>query len=174
MLPVYRQAPDYETAVREKYYNHANPTREVISNPVLYSSHPDIHSATHLKYVNTFNCFVVACSTRQINVEFRFSCLLQQNNLDPSMYKHYQDPAQADRLLRLENAAVPQVNQVIHTYRYASDQIIRCPYICFIFFFFSKLALECIIKILISNSSLFFLPNQFSIAREKYEELHIF
>lgn len=34
------------------------------------------------------------------------------------MYKHYQDPTQADRLLRLENAAVPQVNQVIHTYRY--------------------------------------------------------
>lgn len=72
MLPVYRQAPDYETAVRQKYYNPANPTREVISNPVLYSSHPDIHSATHLKYVSTFKYFIVACSSRQITWNFVF------------------------------------------------------------------------------------------------------
>lgn len=41
------------------------------------------------------------------------------------MYKHYQDPAQADRLLRLENAAVPQVNQAIHTYRYANQMLLN-------------------------------------------------
>lgn len=44
--------------------------------------------------------------------------------MDTSIYKHYPDAAQADRLLRLENAAVPQVDQVIHTYRYVYDEII--------------------------------------------------
>lgn len=52
MLPSYRRAPDYETAVQQKYYNYLNPTRNVITNPVLYSSHPDIHSAIHLQQVH--------------------------------------------------------------------------------------------------------------------------
>lgn len=55
MLPGYRQAPDYETAIQQKYHNHYpnnnNRTAVVSNSAVLYSSHPDIHSATHLQQV---------------------------------------------------------------------------------------------------------------------------
>lgn len=92
LLPGYRQAPDYETAIQQKYHNHRNEIRSnVLPNPVLYSSHPDIHSAAHLHQHNS--------------------------NLNPSMYKHYPDVAQVDRLYRSENVPVPHVDQVIHTYR---------------------------------------------------------
>ncbi len=49
MLPGYRQAPDYETAVQQKYYNQRS---NAITNTVLYSSHPDIHSAVHTQQVS--------------------------------------------------------------------------------------------------------------------------
>ncbi|XP_065214108.1 tyrosine-protein phosphatase non-receptor type 14-like isoform X1 [Planococcus citri] len=52
LLPGYRQAPDYETAIQKKYHNHRNEIGNVIPNPVLYSSHPDIHSAAHLQQHN--------------------------------------------------------------------------------------------------------------------------
>ena len=41
MLPSYRPAPDYETAIQHKYRGH----------PVLYSSQPEIHQG-HLQEVN--------------------------------------------------------------------------------------------------------------------------
>lgn len=49
LLPSYRQAPDYETAVQQKYRNSSGAiaTREPIRNahPILYSSQPEIHQA---------------------------------------------------------------------------------------------------------------------------------
>lgn len=59
LLPSYRPAPDYETAVQQKYRNSSGgaiPTREPIRNahPMLYSSQPEIHQtdgfASHLRY----------------------------------------------------------------------------------------------------------------------------
>lgn len=47
LLPSYRPAPDYETAMQHKYRNSSGaiPTREVMRNahPMLYSSQPEIH-----------------------------------------------------------------------------------------------------------------------------------
>lgn len=54
MLPGYRQAPDYETAVKQKYNNNKpTSTRQVVANAELYSSQPDIHLATHLQQVKS-------------------------------------------------------------------------------------------------------------------------
>nr|CAI5819910.1 unnamed protein product [Callosobruchus analis] len=60
LLPSYRPAPDYETAIQQKYRNSsvgAIPTREPLraTQPYLYSSQPEIHQteasyAAHLHY----------------------------------------------------------------------------------------------------------------------------
>lgn len=46
LLPSYRPAPDYETAMQLKYRNSSGPSREPIkisNHPLLYSSQPEIH-----------------------------------------------------------------------------------------------------------------------------------
>lgn len=47
LLPSYRPAPDYETAVQQKYRNSSGPisTREPLrsGHTILYSSQPEIH-----------------------------------------------------------------------------------------------------------------------------------
>ncbi|CAG9838149.1 unnamed protein product [Diabrotica balteata] len=58
LLPSYRPAPDYETAVQHKYRNSSGaiPSREPLrdAHPILYSSQPEIHQTdaypTHLHY----------------------------------------------------------------------------------------------------------------------------
>lgn len=59
LLPSYRPAPDYETAVQQKYRNSSGPinTRENMRNAhaIMYSSQPEIHQndtgfAAHLRY----------------------------------------------------------------------------------------------------------------------------
>lgn len=58
LLPTYRPAPDYETAMQHKYRNSSSaiPSREPIRNThhaILYSSQPEIHQIdypTHLRY----------------------------------------------------------------------------------------------------------------------------
>lgn len=58
LLPSYRPAPDYETAIQQKYRNSSSaiPSREPLRNThsILYSSQPEIHQAdtysTHLRY----------------------------------------------------------------------------------------------------------------------------
>ncbi|VEN49341.1 unnamed protein product [Callosobruchus maculatus] len=59
LLPSYRPAPDYETAIQQKYRNSSGaiPTREPLraTQPYLYSSQPEIHQteaayAAHLHY----------------------------------------------------------------------------------------------------------------------------
>lgn len=91
MLPEYRPAPDYETAIQQKYYNKSsNITRNVSTNPILHSSHPDIHTALHMQQ--------------------------KHSNLNPSIYKHYSDVRRIDRLYKSENIAVPLTDHVIHTY----------------------------------------------------------
>ncbi|KAJ8921711.1 hypothetical protein NQ315_010621 [Exocentrus adspersus] len=58
LLPSYRPAPDYETAVQQKYRNSSSAitAREPLHNThtILYSSQPEIHQAeayaTHLRY----------------------------------------------------------------------------------------------------------------------------
>lgn len=58
LLPSYRPAPDYETAIQQKYRNSSGAllTTEPLRNthPILYSSQPEIHQtdayATHLRY----------------------------------------------------------------------------------------------------------------------------
>lgn len=58
LLPSYRPAPDYETAVQQKYRNSSGPinARENVQNahhPIMYSSQPEIHQTdygTHLRY----------------------------------------------------------------------------------------------------------------------------
>lgn len=58
LLPSYRPAPDYETAVQQKYRNSSGPipTREPLRNahPVAYSSQPEIHQneaySQHMRY----------------------------------------------------------------------------------------------------------------------------
>lgn len=58
MLPSYRPAPDYETAVQQKYRNSSGPiaTREPLraTHAILYSSQPEIHQneayTAHLRY----------------------------------------------------------------------------------------------------------------------------
>lgn len=58
LLPSYRPAPDYETAVQQKYRNSSGPinTRENVRNAhqIMYSSQPEIHQneayTTHLRY----------------------------------------------------------------------------------------------------------------------------
>lgn len=52
LLPSYRPAPDYETAIQQKYRNSSGPisTRENMRNahPIMYSSQPEIHQ--NLRY----------------------------------------------------------------------------------------------------------------------------
>ncbi|KAJ8934323.1 hypothetical protein NQ314_013363 [Rhamnusium bicolor] len=58
LLPTYRPAPDYDTAIQQKYRNSSSaiPPREPLHNThgILYSSQPEIHQtdayATHLRY----------------------------------------------------------------------------------------------------------------------------
>ncbi|CAG9858770.1 unnamed protein product [Phyllotreta striolata] len=58
LLPSYRPAPDYETAMQQKYRNSSGAisSREPVRNahPILYSSQPEIHQSdgypTHLHY----------------------------------------------------------------------------------------------------------------------------
>ncbi|KAG5890416.1 hypothetical protein JTB14_017637 [Gonioctena quinquepunctata] len=58
LLPSYRPAPDYETAIQQKYRNSSGaiPSREPLRNthPILYSSQPEIHQtnsySAHLHY----------------------------------------------------------------------------------------------------------------------------
>lgn len=58
LLPSYRPAPDYETAIQQKYRNSSGaiPNREPLRNThaMLYSSQPEIHQAdayaSHLRY----------------------------------------------------------------------------------------------------------------------------
>lgn len=71
MLPEYRPAPDYETAIQQKYYNKSsNITRNVSTNPILHSSHPDIHTALHMQQVSILNVFFVIFKYDTIIISF--------------------------------------------------------------------------------------------------------
>ncbi|KAL1491998.1 hypothetical protein ABEB36_012508 [Hypothenemus hampei] len=65
LLPSYRPAPDYETAIQQKYRNSSSaliPTDQIRNHAIVYSSQPEIHQndsyATHLRYPDiTHNTF---------------------------------------------------------------------------------------------------------------------
>ncbi|KAH1022613.1 tyrosine-protein phosphatase non-receptor type 14 [Dendroctonus ponderosae] len=59
LLPSYRPAPDYETAIQQKYRNSSSALMPVEPHASAYSSQPEIHQSAHFRYPditqNTFN-----------------------------------------------------------------------------------------------------------------------
>jgi tyrosine-protein phosphatase non-receptor type 14/21 len=90
LLPSYRPAPDYETAMQHKYRNSsgAMPPREPLRNThsILYSSQPEIHQSdtysTHLRYpdVTHNNIEPKNLMTSMYNAGFTQSQILSSDN----------------------------------------------------------------------------------------------
>ncbi|RZC40805.1 tyrosine-protein phosphatase non-receptor type 21 [Asbolus verrucosus] len=90
LLPSYRPAPDYETAMQHKYRNSSGaiPSREPLRNThtILYSSQPEIHQSdtysTHLRYpdVTHNNIEPKNIMTSMYNAGFTQSQILSNEN----------------------------------------------------------------------------------------------
>ncbi|CAG9822434.1 unnamed protein product [Phaedon cochleariae] len=95
LLPSYRPAPDYETAVQQKYRNSSGAitSHEPIRNahPILYSSQPEIHQAdsysTHLHYPD-----VTHNNVEQKNLIYKTAFPGSQQMVDSSAIPHAYKP----------------------------------------------------------------------------------
>lgn len=50
LLPSYRPAPDYETAIQQKYRNSSSALMPAEPHAIAYSSQPEIHQSAHFRY----------------------------------------------------------------------------------------------------------------------------